>query len=286
VQVAIGLPTTTLDVPGGLLLDWARRADERGFSSLATIDRIAYPNYDSLTGLTAAAAITERIGLLTDVLLEPAYDPVLFAKVTASIDQISGGRLTLGLGVGGRPDDFQLVGRPFAGRGRRLDSDLELLHHAWAGEPVAGSPFPISPPTQRGRIPLLFGGEAGRAAPRAARWQAGFTIGGAPPEAAGASIKEFRSLYEQAGGTGQPRIVVLSYFSLGDEHVEESVRNLRTYYGFLGDWADAIAAGPTRTPQEVRGRARAFEDLGVDELVFDPTVASLDQVDRLADVLL
>jgi alkanesulfonate monooxygenase SsuD/methylene tetrahydromethanopterin reductase-like flavin-dependent oxidoreductase (luciferase family) len=286
VQIAVGLPNTTLDVRGPLLTDWARRAQERGFTSLATIDRFGYPSYDSLTNLTAAAAVTDRIGLLTNILLEPAYDPVLLAKVTASIDQISEGRLTLGLGVGGRPDDYELSGRSFADRGRRFDSDLEVLHRAWAGEPLPGTSSPVAPPTKLGRIPLLIGGEARRAAPRAARWQAGYTLGGAPPEMAGGAVQEFRTLYEQAGGTGRPRIVALTYFSLGDDHVEESLHNLRTYYGFLGDWAEAIATGATRTPQEVRDRAAAFEELGVDELVFDPTVASLDQVDRLADVLL
>ena len=102
-RIGIGLPNPVLDVPGRLVLDWAGRAEERGFSSLATIDRIAYPSYDSLTALTAAAAVTERIGLLTNILLGPAYSPVQLAKVTASLDQLSGGRLTLGLGVGGRP---------------------------------------------------------------------------------------------------------------------------------------------------------------------------------------
>jgi alkanesulfonate monooxygenase SsuD/methylene tetrahydromethanopterin reductase-like flavin-dependent oxidoreductase (luciferase family) len=285
-QIAIGLPNTTLDVPGRLLLDWARRAQQRGFTALATIDRFAYPSYDSLTALTAAAAVTDQIGLLTNILLEPAYDPVLLAKVTASLDQISEGRLTLGVGVGGRPDDYELAGRSFADRGPRLDSDLELLHRAWAGEPVPGSGFPVAPAVKRGRIPLLIGGEARRAAPRAARWQAGYTLGGAPPEMAAGAIQEFRTGFEQAGGTGRPRIVVLTYFSLGDDSVEESLRQLRTYYGFLGDWAEAIATGAVRTPQQVRDRAAAFEELGVDELVFDPTVGSLDQVDRLADVLL
>jgi alkanesulfonate monooxygenase SsuD/methylene tetrahydromethanopterin reductase-like flavin-dependent oxidoreductase (luciferase family) len=285
VRIAIGLPKTTLNVPRRLLVDWARRARERGFTSLATIDRLAYPSYDSLT-TTAAAAVTDRIGLVTNLLLEPAYDPVLLAKVTASLDQISGGRLTLGVGVGRRADDYELAGRSFGARGRRLESDLELLHRAWAGEPLPGSGFPVGPPTKRGRIPLLIGGEAQRAAPRAARWQAGYTLGGAPPEMAAGAIQEFKTAFEQAGGTGQPRIVALTYFSLGDDHVEESLRNLRTYYGFLGDWAEAIATGATRTPQEVNARAAAFEELGVDELVFNPTVASLDQVDRLADVLL
>jgi alkanesulfonate monooxygenase SsuD/methylene tetrahydromethanopterin reductase-like flavin-dependent oxidoreductase (luciferase family) len=285
VRIGIGLPNPVLDVPGHLPVAWARRAEERGFSSLATIDRIAYPSYDSLTVLTAAAAVTDRIGLVTNILLAPAYNPVLLAKVTASIDQLSGGRFTLGVGVGGRSDDFQLTGRSFAGRGRRFDAELELLHQAWAGEPVAGSPFPVGPPTTRGRIPLLIGGQPHLAAPRAARWDAGFTLGGAPPAMAAGAIQDFNKEWEQAGGTGRPRVVALTYFSLGEEHTAESLRNLRSYYGFLGDWAEGIATGAPRTPAAVREQAAAFEEAGVDELIFDPTVADLDQVDRLADAV-
>jgi alkanesulfonate monooxygenase SsuD/methylene tetrahydromethanopterin reductase-like flavin-dependent oxidoreductase (luciferase family) len=285
VRIGIGLPSTLLDVPGRLLVDWARRAEARGFSSLATIDRVAYPSYDSLTALTAAAAVTERIGLLTNVLLEPLYAPVLLAKVTACLDQISEGRLTLGLGVGGRSDDYQLVERGFGDRGRRFDADLELLHQAWSGQPVTGSQFPVGPPTTKGRIPLLIGGQPGLAAPRAARWGAGFTIGGAPPEMAGGAIQGFRAAFEQAGGTGTPRVVALTYFSLGEQHTEASLRNLRTYYGFLGDWAEGIASGTPRTPEAVRRTAAAFEELGVDELIFDPSVPDLDQIDRLAEAV-
>ena len=242
-RIGIGLPNPVLDVPGRLVVAWARRAEERGFSSLATIDRIAYPSYDSLTVLTASAAITERIGLLTNILLGPVYSPVLLAKVTASLDRLSDGRLTLGLGVGGRPDDYQLAGRPFDDRGRRFDTDLELLHTAWSGQPVAGSQFPVAPPATRGRIPLLIGGQAELAGPRAARWDAGFTVGGAPPEMAAGAVQEFRKAWEAAGGTGQPRTVALSYFSLGEQHTAESLHNLRTYYGFLGDWAERSPGG-------------------------------------------
>jgi alkanesulfonate monooxygenase SsuD/methylene tetrahydromethanopterin reductase-like flavin-dependent oxidoreductase (luciferase family) len=285
-RIGIGLPNTVLDVPGPLVLDWARRAEERGFSSLATIDRIAYPSYDSLTALTAAAAVTDRIGLMTNILLGPAYSPVPLAKVTASLDQLSGGRLTLGLGVGGRADDYQVAGRSFADRGRRFDAALELLHQAWRGEPAAGSPFPVGPTTTRGRIPVLIGGRPELAAPRAVRWDAGFTLGGAPPSMAGGAIDEFSKAWTEAGGTGRPRVVALAYFSLGEEHTAESLHNLRTYYGFLGDWAEGVASGASRTPAAVREVAAAFEEVGVDELVFDPTVANLDQVDRLADTVL
>jgi alkanesulfonate monooxygenase SsuD/methylene tetrahydromethanopterin reductase-like flavin-dependent oxidoreductase (luciferase family) len=285
VRIAIGLPNTVLGVSGRLLVDWARRAQERGFSSLATIDRIAYPSYDSLTALTAAAAVTDRIGLLTNLLLAPAYSPVHLAKVTAGLDQVAGGRLTLGLGVGSRRDDFEVAGRSFTDRGRRFDADLELLHRAWAGEPVPGSPFPVGPPTTQGRIPLLIGGRPELAAARAARWGAGFTIGGAPPEMAAGAIEKFRAAWSEAGGDGRPRVVALTYFSVGEEHTEESLHNLRSYYRFLGDWAEGVASGAPRSPAAIREQAAAFERLGVDELVFDPTVADLDQVDRLADAV-
>jgi alkanesulfonate monooxygenase SsuD/methylene tetrahydromethanopterin reductase-like flavin-dependent oxidoreductase (luciferase family) len=229
--------------------------------------------------------VTERIGLVTNLLLEPLYPPVPLAKVTASLDQLSAGRLTLGVGVGGRPDDYELAGRSFGDRGRRLDADLELLHQAWAGQPVAGSRFPVGPPTTRGRVPLLIGGQAELAAPRAVRWGAGFTIGGAPPAMAAGAIQEFTAAWEQAGGTGKPRVVVLSYFSLGEDHAEVSLANLRSYYGFLGDWAEGTASGAARSKAAIRDTAAAFEDLGVDELIFDPTVPALDQVDRLADTI-
>lgn len=67
-----------------------------------------------MTSLGVAAGATSRIGLFTDILLAPAYPPVWLAKATASLDAMSGGRLTLGLGVGGRPDDYAAVGRPLS----------------------------------------------------------------------------------------------------------------------------------------------------------------------------
>src|SRR5437899_3151852 len=105
-EIGIGLPNPVPGTPGRTLVEWPRRAEERGFSGLATIDRIAYPSYESLITLAAAAAVTERVGLVTNVLLGPTRNPVLLAKEAASVDAISGGRLTLGVGVGGREDDF------------------------------------------------------------------------------------------------------------------------------------------------------------------------------------
>src|ERR1700682_4717638 len=126
-EVALGLPNADKSLQSGrLLVDIARRAEELGFSSLATIGRVAYPGYDELVTLAAAAGATERIGLMTDVPLAPAREPILLARQAAALDQLSNGRFVLGLGVGSRQDDFAVMGLNFHDRGKRLAQRLYL----------------------------------------------------------------------------------------------------------------------------------------------------------------
>ena len=281
-DIGIGIGNSLLDVDGPTLIGWARRAEARGFSSLASIGRVAWPGYDELATFAAAAAVTERIELLTDVLLAPTYDAARLAKLTASVDRLSSGWLTLGLGVGARQDDFEATGQDFATRGKRFDEQLEALHESWAGRPPKGATQPFGPTTPRGRIPILFGGDPTRAARRAVRWDGGFTIGGAPPEMAAGMVEAFRAAYGEAGGTGTPRVVCLTYFGLGD-HEEESIRQLLAYYAFISERAEWVAKSAARSADEVRARIDAFRDLGADELIFTPSVPDVDQVDLLAD---
>lgn len=286
-RIGIGLPNPVPATPGVRLVEWARRAEERGFSGLATIDRVVYPSYDSLATLAAAAGATTRIGLLTNVLLAPLYQPTLLAKSTASIDQLSGGRLTLGLSPGGRADDFATVGRDFDTRGRDFDHELETLHRAWRGELLDGNAKPISPtPIHDRRVPILIGGASDQAVRRVIEWGAGLTIGGSGPDQAAVLIKRVDAAWREAGRVEEPRFAALAYFSVGADADEDSRRYLRDYYGFLGDYADMIAEGALRSEAAIRGAVRAFEDAGVTELYFDPTTASLDQVDRLGDLVL
>jgi alkanesulfonate monooxygenase SsuD/methylene tetrahydromethanopterin reductase-like flavin-dependent oxidoreductase (luciferase family) len=268
VDVGIGIGNVLLGMGGGTLVEWARRAEARGFSSLGTIGRLVWPTYDELAALAAAAAVTERIGLVTDVLLAPTYDTARLAKLTASVDAISDGRLTLGVGVGARGDDYEASGQDMHRRGRRLDRQLEELHESWAGGSVEGFSTAFGPTVPRGRIPLLFGGGPERAATRAA--PAGM-------------VRAFRAAHASAGGSGAPRVVCLTYVGLGDE--AESLRQLRAYYAVLGDRAEMIARSAARSPEDVRSRVRAYETLGADELIFMPTVPDADEVDRLADAL-
>ena len=129
VKIGIGLPNPVPNTPGDLLVDWAQRAEAAGFSGLVTIDRIAYPSYDSLTSLAAAAGATKRISVMTNILLAPIYPPVLLAKTAASIDQISSGRFSLGLAAGGRSDDYEVTGRDFHRRGREFASQIAESAH-------------------------------------------------------------------------------------------------------------------------------------------------------------
>jgi alkanesulfonate monooxygenase SsuD/methylene tetrahydromethanopterin reductase-like flavin-dependent oxidoreductase (luciferase family) len=286
-QIGIGLPNPVKGVTGRLLLDWARTAEARGFAALATIDRIAYPNFDSITTLAAAAGATSRIGLVTNILLAPAYQPVVLAKSAASLDQLSGGRLTLGLAPGGRADDFVATGRDFHTRGREFDAQLDLLHRAWRGEPVAGVTEAVCPrPVKEDRIPILIGGHGEKAVQRAAAWGAGWSAGGGGPAMAAPLIEQVRTAWRQAGRQGEPRLAALTYFSLGPDADEDSRAYLRDYYAVLGPFADQIAESALRSEAAIRDAVRAFEDLGITELYFPPTVASLDQVDRLADAVL
>jgi alkanesulfonate monooxygenase SsuD/methylene tetrahydromethanopterin reductase-like flavin-dependent oxidoreductase (luciferase family) len=283
-DIGIGYPTT-LDIAGPTLVDWARRAEERGFATLATIDRIVYPNYDSLTALAAAAGATSRIGLTTDILLAPAYPPVWLAKATGSLHALSNGRLTLGLGVGGRPDDYAAVDRPYDQRGRLMDETLELLHQAWAGDPVGGGDLPVSPPVPGHRVPILIGGNGPAAVRRTVRWGDGWTAGGAPVQQAAEIADTVRAAWRDGGREGEPRLAALVYYGFGDEAVLE--QSLRTYYAWLGDdTAGYIVGNAIRTPAEASERVRQFADAGFTDVVLDAAVPRLDQIDRLADAVL
>jgi alkanesulfonate monooxygenase SsuD/methylene tetrahydromethanopterin reductase-like flavin-dependent oxidoreductase (luciferase family) len=282
VDISIGLPNT-LPHSGPLLVEWARRAEERGFASLGTIDRIVYPTYDTMTSLSVAAGATSRIGLISGVLLAPLYSPVWLAKAAASLDAISGGRLTLGLAVGGREDDFAAMGRDMDRRGPAMDEALRIMRAVWAGEKLGDDAFPVAPAPGPGGVKLMIGGNSDAAVRRTVAYGRGWIAGGGPPEAAAPMIARIRQAWRDAGREGEPRFATLAYFGLGDD--EASRASLRSYYGFLGDWVENIVESALRTPQAITDAVQAFEEAGVDEIIFDPTVASLDEVDRLADIV-
>jgi alkanesulfonate monooxygenase SsuD/methylene tetrahydromethanopterin reductase-like flavin-dependent oxidoreductase (luciferase family) len=277
-EIGIGLPTTIRGATREQLLEWARRADAAGFSSLGTIDRLVYPNYEPLIALAGAAAVTERIRLATSVLLAPLRtNAALFAKQAASLQALSNGRLVLGVAVGARPDDFEASGVPLEGRGTRLAEMLEEIKRVWADG--------MSPEVSDNPPTLVVGGTVDATFRRAAKYADGWIAGGGPPEHFAEGRDKVRAAFTEAGRTEPPRTMSLSYFSLDDEPEAQVRATIGDYYGFLGDYADQIVAGAAKGDEAVRARVRAFEAVDCDELILCPASADPEQVDRLAAIV-
>src|SRR3712207_1001323 len=203
-DVGIGLPATIPGVEGAQLLEWARRAQAGGFSSLGTIDGLVYGSYESLVALAAAAAVTERLRLATTILIAPyRANAVLLAKQAASVDRLSGGRLVLGMAVGGREDDYEASGVPFNTRGRRFDAMLEEMQRVWDGERF-GDAGGIGPQPPRGRPTVVMGGSVDAAYRRSAQYD-GWIMGGGTPDMFREGAEQLESAWRAAGRDGVPR---------------------------------------------------------------------------------
>jgi alkanesulfonate monooxygenase SsuD/methylene tetrahydromethanopterin reductase-like flavin-dependent oxidoreductase (luciferase family) len=286
VDIGIGLPNTVPDTEGRTLVDWARTAEQAGFSTLGTIGRLVYPNYEELIALSAAAAVTSRIRLTTSVLLAPLYsNPALLAKQAASLDRLSGGRLVLGLGLGGREDDFIASGLSMHGRGHRLEEQLAMMKRVWSGEEF-GTAGAIGPePVRPGGPEIILGGATGASFRRVARFADGWIMGGGTPDMFAQAAAGVDMAWQEAGRPGRPRKLTLAYFALGPDARAQADRYLQNYYGWLGDIANQIAAGAAVSAEMVKSYTAALEASGCDEVIFVPTASRLDQVGLLASAV-
>jgi alkanesulfonate monooxygenase SsuD/methylene tetrahydromethanopterin reductase-like flavin-dependent oxidoreductase (luciferase family) len=278
-DIAIGLPNAVPGTTGEQLVEWARRAEARGFSSLGTIDRVVYGNYEPLTALAAAAAVTERIGLCTSVLLGPLRaNATMLAKQALSLQALSGGRFTFGIGLGGREDDYEATGVEQRARGKRLNAMLEQIEEVWSDEGIG---------PRIGRAPrLIVGGHAEASFARVARFADGWIAAGTGPEQFAAGAEKAHAAWSQAGREGEPRVAALAYFSLGERAVEEARAYLTDYYAWLGDQVtEFIVESAAKDPDALREQVAAYETGGCDELILFPSSADAAQVDLLADAV-
>ena len=284
-KVGVGLPSTIPNVSGKFVLEWAKKAEELGFSSLGTIDRIVYENYESLIALSAAAAVTQKINLMTTVLVLPTRDTGLFAKQVASLDRMSGGRVTLGLGIGGRKDDADATQSSFGTRGKRMGQEIPLMKKIWAGEKVSESVGAIGPaPAQRGGPKLLIGGRAPRAISRVGKLGDGYIGSGMDSKTASSMFKIAQDSWAKYNREGKPKLVCCFYFAIGDSP-ERGADYLRHYYAFAGPMAENIAKGMLSTPQQIKNVADSFTALEADELIFWPCIPEISQLNLLAEAL-
>jgi alkanesulfonate monooxygenase SsuD/methylene tetrahydromethanopterin reductase-like flavin-dependent oxidoreductase (luciferase family) len=288
-RIGIGLPTRSDGIDGTGLLAWAARADELGYASLAVLDRVVDRSHEPLVTLAAAAGVTRRIRLLTSIVLAPTRETTLLARQAASLDALSGGRLTLGVGVGVRRDDYVATGVPFERRGVRLDEQLAVLRRIWGGEAFddAAGIGPIgASPARPGGPELLVGGYVPAVVRRVVAHGDGFMApGGGEPAATAALWAEIVEAWNAAARNGRPRWVGSSYVALGPDADEQAAAYIRSAYAFNPALAERRLRGIPTTPKAVRSTVERQAALGLDEFVFRPCAADPALPDRLADVL-
>jgi alkanesulfonate monooxygenase SsuD/methylene tetrahydromethanopterin reductase-like flavin-dependent oxidoreductase (luciferase family) len=238
---------------------------------------MVYRSVEPFAALSAAAAVTTRARLVTMVVIGPLRNTALLAKQAASLDLLSAGRLTLGLAIGARTDDYRALGVDPDGRGRRLGEQLAELRELWEKGEVG--PEPVQP----GGPPLLAGGLSGEAFARMARCADGYVHGGGPPRAFAAAAARAWAAWRDLERPGRPELWGQGYFALGD--ADAGAAYLRDYYAFTGPFASKVAAGNLSSGRAVKDFVRGYEDAGCDHLVLLPTVSDPAQLDRLADVL-
>ncbi len=291
-------PGETPDADG--LIAYAERAEALGFESLWVWDHIllgvdpSFPILDSLTLLTAIAARTERIKLGTSVLVLPLRNPVVTAKVLASIDRISHGRLVLGMAAGWYAREFDAVGVPFKQRGRIFERNLELILRLWAEDAVSvevdefnlRNAVLLPKPLQTPRPTVLIGGYVDVVLRRAARMADGWLTYFYTAEGfanSWAKVKGFAKEYgrdpESLISTNQLAI----YVGPPKQEADAPMRQWLTTEWDVAKWSDStVEHAICGTPEECVAQLRPHVEAGVDRIIFVPYRYQPEQVELIA----
>ena len=278
-RIGIGLPAAVPGVAGPTVAWWAGEAERLGFRSVSVLDRLVYDNLDPLVALGVAAACTERVELLTTV-LNVGYrrNWVVLAKQLASVEQVSAGRLTAGLALGGWAEDYAASGVPLAGRGALFDEALRTMRRVWDGD-VVGAAGPM-PKLERGRPGLLLGGFAPTSFARVAAEADGWVAPFFGFETLRDGIAKARNAWTRAG---RPRIVVERYFCLGTDADRIAEHYLQHYYG--PEFAAQATVDTLTTRDRLDAELTRLAEAGCDDVILFPCSGERDQPALLAQAL-
>lgn len=287
----MNLPVMAPGIDRESLETLCRVIDEGPFSSLAVGERINFPNPELTVTLSMAAAWTRRVRLLYNVMVLPMRHPVRAAKEVATLDVLSGGRVTLAVGVGGREEDFRSVDAVWDKRRlSRMERGVERMRRIWAGEEAfEGALRPVEPfPLQTGGPPVLAGALFHPSIERAARWAdgiCGFSFSMSSGEV-GSAFEVARKAWREAGRDAPPRLVTGCWYALGDRGREQMDDYLDRYLNFLGEGRKyVIPTVRTTNEAELKDAIQRARDAGADELVLAPTSLDPDQIRRVADII-
>ncbi len=289
-QIAMTLPTMVPHDRADTLA-WCRAVDTGPWSSLAVPERITFPSHSLVVELAAAAALTERVRLWTTIIVLPAHDAVEVAKQMASVDRLSDGRLTIGVGVGGREHDYRAIGGDFSDRWARMDEQVATMRRIWAGEPPFPGADPVGPPpVQPGGPPFIAGALGPKAIARAARWADGvdgaWTLDG-DEATVRAAFDVIRAAWTDAGRTDAPHLSTSIWYGLGPDAEDRLRRYAYDYLKVFGEEAGRFGADSVAcfTPDALRRAVDGIAAAGADELFLVPTTADPAELDRTRDAL-
>lgn len=287
-RIGLTLPTMMPELDRETLLAWARRIDARPFATLAAGERIAFPNPDLMVALAAAAAVTTRVELMATVVVLPLHAAAVVAKQIATLDVLAHGRVTVGVGVGGREEDYRAAGVPFERRLARMEAQVATMRRLWAGEPAVPDTSPVGPRPRH--VPaVLVGALSHDSIRRAARWAdglCGFSFGPDGGEVA-AAFDVARAAWREHGRP-TPRLVASAWYSIASDGRERMDAYVGRYLGVFGERAARSMARhcTTISATALRDAVRRMEDVGADDFVLVPTTSDADEVERVADLVL
>jgi alkanesulfonate monooxygenase SsuD/methylene tetrahydromethanopterin reductase-like flavin-dependent oxidoreductase (luciferase family) len=281
VDVGIGFPGLFRDVGRDLLLPWAQRAEELEFDCLSSGERLASSTPDLMVTMAMVGAVTERIRLMASVALLPLHSTGFITKQAATLDVLTRGRFTLGVGVGHRPQDYAAAQVDKGGRLKRFEDQMASMRRQWRGEPLEGEARIGPRPTTPGGPRLLIGPLKPQSARRAPLADGIVTFGTDPAEHA-ALYAAASDAWQEAGREGRPYFAAGAFFALGPDSERPARDYLTWFHGsdFVGDHYSRFVVADHRIASTIA----AFADIGVDEIYFVPVIAELEQIDRLADL--
>jgi alkanesulfonate monooxygenase SsuD/methylene tetrahydromethanopterin reductase-like flavin-dependent oxidoreductase (luciferase family) len=290
-DIGIALPTMAREFTRQTFVDWCHGIDAGPFSSVSAGERLTFHNPELMVTSSAAAALTERVDVMTNITVLPLHATALIAKQLATLDVLSGGRLVVGVGVGGREHDYRAAGVPFEQRHARLDEAVAEMRRLWAGDPPFDGADPIGPaPVQHGGPRIMAAALGPKSMRRAAKWAdgvTGFSITAAGNEMAGTNRIALESWHSE-GRTDRPRLVNGSFYVLGGTDPAEVLAQFTfEYLGVFGEaFARAMAdAVDVCTPERLRQAVADAEEAGCDEFILVPGAVDISCLEETVEAL-
>ena len=287
-DIGVGLPMKALEAEE--LIEFAETVEAGPFASISLGERLTYECHDVMTALTYVGAVTKRLRLMTSVLCLPFHREGVIAKQSATLDRLTKGRFSLGLGLGGREADFAASPAPWARRGERFETQLTTMQRIWRGEVPFEGAGPVGPtPFTAGGPEVIIGGFVPEAMRRAGRMADGIrSFNFAPDPAVHLARYEIaRQAWDEAGRPGRPRLVAALNFALGPDAHDCFVEHAHKYYGYDATLlSDALSSDAPTSPAAILDFVARCEDAGIDELVFTTVTAdTMTAMHLLAEVI-